>query len=100
MWAAHGRLTWCVKCGSYAERWAVGLAAPCKGQPTNQSQTRVWRRLWNRRHPRTNGQITSELVLEVAGVRPEGVGLQLAERRVEQELIWAGKHFHGAARDA
>ena len=66
--AGYGRLTWCVRCGSYAERWAVGLAAPCRGQPTNQSQKRVLRRLWDGRHPRTNARFTQELVMEASEV--------------------------------
>ena len=64
--AAYGHLTWCVRCGSYAERWAVGLAAPCKGQPSNQSQRRVWRRLWAGRHPRTNERFAEKMLLEAA----------------------------------
>ncbi len=28
-----GPLTWCIRCGAYAEHHAVGLAAPCRGAP-------------------------------------------------------------------
>ncbi len=28
-----GPLTWCTRCGAYAEHHAVGLAAPCRGAP-------------------------------------------------------------------
>ena len=67
-----GDLTWCVRCGSYAASWAVGLAAPCAGAPSNQSQRRVRNRLLRGRHPRTNAALVGEVVWEVAGVGGTG----------------------------
>ena len=66
--AAFGEVVWCVKCGAYAVTHAVGLAGPCRGRPTNASQLRVFKRLWNGRHPRTNALLGGEMMREVLGV--------------------------------
>ena len=65
--AAIGDVTWCLRCGSYAVSWAVGLAAPCAGAPMNPSQWRVRGRLLRGRHPRTNARLQGEMIMEVAG---------------------------------
>ena len=72
--AAYGNLTWCLKCGAYAEKWAVGLAAPCRGQPSAPSQVRVLNRLKRGRHPRSNEVLEDDLVLETP--RREGIGME------------------------
>ena len=63
--AAKGEMVWCVRCGSYAVKWAVGLAGPCLGGPQNPSQKRVLQRLNAGRHPRSNEALMGELLLEV-----------------------------------
>ena len=65
---AIGDLVWCLRCGSYAVSWAVGLAAPCAGAPLNESQKRVRNRLLRGRHPRTNAVLDGRVVMEVPGI--------------------------------
>ena len=95
--ASKGGVIWCVKCGSYAERWAVGLAEPCRGKPMNPSQRRVLARLRAGRHPRSNKALEGELLVEVPG-------LELAQSGGERRVSRAGmvserrKHFVGYAR--
>ena len=67
--AAYGDMVWCVRCGSYAIRWAVGLAEPCRGAPANPSQQRVLGRLKAERHPRTNAPLGGMLRMEVHGMK-------------------------------
>ena len=67
--AAYGDLVWCVRCGSYAIKWAIGLAGPCRGAPTNPSQLRVWTRLKAGRHPRTNAHLRDGIRMEVHGMK-------------------------------
>ena len=67
--AAYGEVVWCIKCGAYAVKHAVGLAGPCGGRPTNASQLRVLKRLLRGRHPRTNVQFGQEMMKEVPGAR-------------------------------
>ncbi len=51
---ANGTLIWCMRCGSYADKWAVGLAAPCRGSPTSGTgMASQLKRLWRGIHPRT-----------------------------------------------
>ena len=96
--AHRGGVVWCVKCGAYAVRWAVGLAEPCREGPTNPSQRRVLARLRAGRHPRTNQQLEGEVVVEVLGLEA-GVGT-VVERRVEGAGLAGkrGKNFVGYAR--
>ena len=74
--AAFGNMVWCVRCGAYAVKWAVGLAEPCRGGPSNPSQRRVLGRLRAGRHPRTNARIGQQALMEVPGlgVMGDGVG--------------------------
>ena len=84
--AAYGKLTWCTLCGAYAEKWAVGLAAPCRGQPKAPSQVRVLNRLRRARHPRTNAVLEDTLVVEAP--RNEGAGhAEGSEEDEEGQLV-------------
>ena len=84
--AAYGKLTWCMNCGAYAEKWAVGLAAPCRGHPTAPSQVRVLNRLRRARHPRSNAALEHTLVLEA----PMREGTRTAEKEDEGAQSTAG----------
>ena len=57
-----------MRCGAYAVKWAIGLAEPCRGGPSNPSQRRVLGRLRAGRHPRTNARIGQEALMEVPGL--------------------------------
>ncbi len=46
--------TWCDRCGSYADAFAVGLARVCPGRPTCAGKEQHLRRLRRGRHPVTN----------------------------------------------
>ncbi len=46
--------TWCDRCGSYADAFAVGLARICPGRPTCAGKEQHLRRLRRGRHPVTN----------------------------------------------
>ena len=72
--AAYGEVVWCIQCGAYAVKHAIGLAGPCGGRPTNASQMRVLKRLTAGRHPRTNQVFEAELIKEVPGARARGGG--------------------------
>ena len=72
MRAAFGNLVWCVRCGAYAVKWAVGLAEKCRGGPRNQSQRRVLTRLRAGKHPRTNQPIGDKIMMEVPGMSVGG----------------------------
>ena len=75
--AARGGVIWCIKCGSYAIKFAVGLAGPCRGPPTNPSQLQILARLTAGRHPRTNADLGGRIVVEVPGlVKVGGGGLE------------------------
>ena len=66
--AAFGEVIWCIRCGAYAVKHAIGLAGPCRGAPMSASQTRVLKRLKDGRHPRTNVPFGVMMVREVEGV--------------------------------
>ena len=86
-----------MKCGSYAVRWAVGLAEPCRERPTNPSQQRVLARLKAGRHPRSNKELGGELVVEVPGL--EAVGISEGRKVGGSGMVGQrGKHFVGYAR--
>ena len=74
--AASGKLTWCVRCGAYAVRWAVGLAAPCKGRAFLPSQVRVRNRLCRGRHPRSNAVLAEPIVFETTLAQDEFLASQ------------------------
>ena len=86
--AARGGIIWCIKCGSYAIKFAVGLAGPCRGKPANPSQLRVLARLRAGRHPRTNTELHGEVVVEVPGLVL--VGEAKEEDGVEVRTVRAG----------
>ena len=77
--AANGEVVWCIRCGSYAIKWAVGLAGPCRGAPENPSQTRVLARLKAGRHPRTNATMEGPTKFEVHGMGLGAVGAGLVD---------------------
>ena len=71
--ASKGGVVWCVRCGAYAVRWAIGLAEPCREKPSNPSQCRVLARLRAGRHPRSNLALEGALMVEVPGMDMEGI---------------------------
>ena len=46
-------IIWCLRCGHYAERFAVSLAKPCSGHPTSAGTRACRNRLSRFMHPRT-----------------------------------------------
>ena len=97
--AAKGGVVWCVKCGSYAVRWAVGLAEPCRERPTNPSQRRVLARLKAGRHPRSNKELEGALLVEVPGLQLARTGGEREQRAGSSGMVGErGKLFVGYAR--
>ena len=50
-------IIWCLRCGHYAERFAVSLAKPCSGHPTSAGTRACRNRLSRFMHPRTKAPI-------------------------------------------
>ncbi len=66
--------TWCDRCGSYADAFAVGLARVCAGRPSCAGKEQHLRRLRRGRHPVTNIAFSSPPIPEPrpgARLRPE-----------------------------
>ena len=96
--AAQGGAIWCIKCGSYAVRWAVGLAEPCREGPMNPSQRRVLARLKAGRHPRSNVALEGTLMIEVPGLQLVRAGGEGGRRGSSGLVGERSKHFVGYVR--
>ena len=84
-------IIWCMKCGHYATRFAVGLAKPCSGAPLSDGSRACRNHLAEFRHPRTRQPLAQPHFPESTQTRrlmagPYGIGAW--GNRMDQS-VWA-----------